>query len=520
QAAVDSANFYTAGVVEFRHENGIEGWRDNLAGYLEIIYSANASATDIIIFPEATLDNFNVFGFVPDGGQKVNPCLDDPEAKYYAEYLVAISCAARNASKYLVVNVPEHELCSVHPEDPRPCAPDGFNTYNTNVAFDRSGTVISRYRKIHLYGEPRNTTLLPEIVSFETDFGVTFGHMICFDIIFYTPAQTLIVEQGVRDFIFPTFWFSQLPFLTGNNHNLLDFTMPRTAVQVQQSWAFANDVNLLAAGASRPEGGNSGTGIYHGRDGSLSSEMALAEGQRRLHVAQVPKYARGATRWGRSRRWQAEAQGPRVSNTTGYKMKRDDMTRYNTVALESMLVQAGFSQLEYKVCHGRLCCHFALEWRKLNATANPAHYHTYRLGAYDGWRNEASVEQNYVRNCAIFACTGPNVEDCGKLVHDFQPRVAFTRLSINATYPKSQQLLLAPNSVLDTLLPLRPDQFEWSIDELPDQHQLQLRFALAEQLELENLLTFAIYGNYFDDDCTFGSGTEQQDLECGFKPKD
>ncbi|XP_060664994.1 vanin-like protein 2 [Drosophila nasuta] len=503
QAAIDSTtDFYTAGVVEFRNAASVA---DNLAGYLEIIASPNASATDIIVFPEATLGNFNSYDFVPSPQQQVTPCLDDPEAQYYADYLVAISCAARNVSKYVAINVPEHELCTDVPEDTRPCASNGFNIYNTNVVFDRNGTVISRYRKVHLYGEPRNTTFVPESITFETDFGVTFGHMICFDIMFFTPGGEIILEQGVRDFIFPTMWFSQLPFLT--------------AVQTQLAWAYANDANLLAAGASHPENGSTGSGIYNGRKGTISSVMALDEGQRRIYVAQVPKYPASSRRTSkRSRR--AVKEQPQPRNTEGFQMKQDLVTRYETVSLESLTDQATDTSLTQDVCHGQICCHFEVEWRLLDNVAENVSYYSYRLAAYDGWRNEKGMDENYLRNCGIFACTGPSIEDCGKLVHAFQPRVTFTRLLIEAAYPKSREFLLAPSSVRDNLLPLEPHQFEFSLEELANQNQLQSRFELAPSLEVQNLLTFAIYGNYYDDECTFNKGTEQEDLECGFQPKD
>lgn len=218
QAALDTDNsrYYTAGVVEFRTASN---WSDNLAAYVQIIGSSEASATDIIVFPEATLAGLTAASFAPAPDQLITPCLTDPNAEYYAEYVVAISCAARSARKYVVINFSERQLCSDTPEDTRPCAASGYNVFNTNLVFDRGGVVISRYRKVNLFGEPRNTTYQPEIVTFETDFNVTFGHFICFDILFFTPVQEL-VEQGVRDFVFPTMWFSQLPFLTGNVSSL------------------------------------------------------------------------------------------------------------------------------------------------------------------------------------------------------------------------------------------------------------------------------------------------------------
>lgn len=90
-----------------------------------------------------------------------------------------------------------------------------MNLYNTNVVFDRKGAVISRYRKFNLFLEPGvNTTYKAERTTFHTDFGVRFGHFICFDIMFHDPAE-FMVRTGVTDFVFSTMWFSQMPFLTG-----------------------------------------------------------------------------------------------------------------------------------------------------------------------------------------------------------------------------------------------------------------------------------------------------------------
>lgn len=109
--------------------------------------------------------------------------------------------------------------------------------------------------------------------SFLTDFGVTFGHFICFDLMFQEPALNLVAE-GIKDIVFPTMWFSELPFLS--------------AVQIQQNWAHSNDVNFLGAGANRPQVGSGGSGIYSGKSGALISTMT-GEATTRLLVHEVPK---------------------------------------------------------------------------------------------------------------------------------------------------------------------------------------------------------------------------------------
>jgi predicted amidohydrolase len=82
--------------------------------------------------------------------------------------------------------------------------------------------LCSRYRKFNLFGEEGfSTTPEAEISVFDTDFGVTFGVFTCFDIEFEEPAVSLVKVLGVRDIIFPTAWFSELPFLSGKYVRLL-----------------------------------------------------------------------------------------------------------------------------------------------------------------------------------------------------------------------------------------------------------------------------------------------------------
>lgn len=77
-----------------------------------------------------------------------------------------------------------------------------------------------RYRKYNLYGE---TGLTPpaqlEVVNFTIRNNVTFGIFTCFDILFDEPAM-MLVRNGVRNILFPTMWFSQLPYLTGKKYGM------------------------------------------------------------------------------------------------------------------------------------------------------------------------------------------------------------------------------------------------------------------------------------------------------------
>lgn len=162
-------------------------------------------------------------------------------------------------------------------------------------------------------------TQKPDLTTFRTDFNVTFGVCVCFDLLFDEPAISL-VERGVHNIVFPTMWFSEIPYLTGKKiHIFLDQNLFRrfspsqnkieldvihikqslknphsshflgtiSAVQFQQSWAYANNVNLLAANINWPSMQCSGSGIYAGRLGALNvfvSESPVTK----ILIAKVP----------------------------------------------------------------------------------------------------------------------------------------------------------------------------------------------------------------------------------------
>lgn len=212
---------------------------------------------------------------MPDVATKTIPCNSSED---YEDYLKRLSCAAANRSSYLVVNLKEKSVCTAETQaiigDNRPCSSTGYNLYNSNVAFDRNGTVVSRYRKYNLFGEfGINTTVTPDMSTFTTDYNVTFGLFTCFDIQFETPALAL-TRKNINNIIFPTMWLSELPFLT--------------ALQTQQMFAVATNVNFLASGASSPRRGSGGTGIFQGKNGPVVFDY-VESGGTKVYIADVGK---------------------------------------------------------------------------------------------------------------------------------------------------------------------------------------------------------------------------------------
>ncbi|EDV47341.1 vanin-like protein 3 [Drosophila erecta] len=484
-ADVDSTEntFYTAGVVEYRPtimgSSSDQLLEANLAGYLEIMASGNGT-TDIIVFPEATLNSVVTLTAVPEW-TKESLCEeqvgDDPEI---APFLRSLACAAREYSTYLVVNVKERvpEQCT----SDETCSSRGYSIHNTNVVFDRQGAVISRYRKWNLYLEPStNRTESPEMATFTTDFNVTFGHFICFDMLFYTPAQDLVEQLGIRHVIVTKMFNSELPFLT--------------ASQFQQGWAWANRVNLLASGGSLPQGGISGSGIYAGQQGALARLMITdaLEGERKLLLARVPLNPEEPI---------ATDEILEPERTTPVKLKLLQQPELSNFATWELPMVRG-SSVDKRICQEDLCCQFRVTWTPMEAQQE----YNYRLGVWVGQRRYEEEQYSAIRLCGLFACRGSTVESCG-LVSEEQEhlqghRVVFTQLEILGEFVRRPRRLLMPSTLSSSsLYALQPSQLAWSMEELDSVTRIKMELRQPHS----QLMTFAIYGNYFDEYASGGAG--------------
>jgi pantetheine hydrolase len=95
----------------------------------------------------------------------------------------------------LVANMGEVRYCNGSfgsRVDPH-CPSDGRFQYNTQVVFNEQGELLAKYHKSHLYYEPQWDRGDGVPVTFTTSFGVRFGLMICYDIMWPEPQQSLHV---------------------------------------------------------------------------------------------------------------------------------------------------------------------------------------------------------------------------------------------------------------------------------------------------------------------------------------
>jgi predicted amidohydrolase len=99
---------------------------------------------------------------------------------------------------------------------------DGERVFNTSVLFDRSGELVARYRKIHLFdadppgGQPSRESFLftpgEQVVTAETELGRA-GFSICYDVRFPELYRALVAQGATVLFVPASFRYE-----TGKDH--------------------------------------------------------------------------------------------------------------------------------------------------------------------------------------------------------------------------------------------------------------------------------------------------------------
>lgn len=462
---------YVVGVVEFRPELLNMDIRvrteRHYEAYRAMVLGEEARLTDIIVFPELTLNTLSDPVYVPDPLHSPIPCQEDSP-----ELLSKLSCLAAEARKYLVINLSEIFDCeSVPPEDPRPCGPHGFHRYNTNVVLDRNGAVIARYRKFHLFREPgTNVTYEPEYVTFETDFGVTFGVFTCFDLLFARPALEL-VKRDVRDFVFPAFWTSEPPFLT--------------AVQIFESWAYANNVNLITAGTNYDPAGATGTGVFNGRNGAVFSLMT-GEETKKLFAVRVPKIRGNFTPKptvpsSSDLLYSGRQHGKFLENI---RMGSDHLDRFTTMQINPTRYHDKIGQI---ICNGEFCCDFGAT---VTVLPDREITHYYRFAVFDGVRTFQGYADAHVSICGVITCRNESQISCGLPMNENSNYLEFNEIVITGRFIANGTLAM-PNSLDDMLHSLDTDRYRFYSVWNSSTNQQNVQLTLTDTVA--NLQTFGIY---------------------------
>lgn len=104
---------------------------------VDIIRSPEMKSVDIIVLPEGLFNRLPTAILLPTSSL----FCDDQSAHFLVRN---ISCAARVANKYVVINAYFKIYCS--DDDQRFCAneTDNTNVYNMAIAFDRNGVAVAK----------------------------------------------------------------------------------------------------------------------------------------------------------------------------------------------------------------------------------------------------------------------------------------------------------------------------------------------------------------------------------------
>ncbi|CAB0040223.1 unnamed protein product [Trichogramma brassicae] len=491
---------------------------------LVLLCDASWQGVDIIVFPESSLSistssdpavaRTEAASFIPHPADNVVPC-DQSHAFSYS--LRALSCAARDRNMYVVANHREKYICTAQKGCPR----DNLLVYNTNVVFDRRGAVVARYRKYNLFGEAgTNRTRRAEPSTFATDFGVTFGQFVCFDLLFAEPALNYTQDRmtttttRINDVIFSNHWFSELPFLYG--------------VAAQAAWAYANDVNFLSAGYNYPvtaSGGTrwfyslhilsmwfynekliSGSGIYLGRDGYVDviSEKRVSNV---LVISNVPKIIDGKRASNVDlqniviRLNEKEMPRENVSTST-YRHVNDYLKPYTSVLIDP---EKGY--FNRTICNREFCCFFNVSMTYDDKNIDPntnSSFYRYRVAVFNGTRTFTGVAKGGVKVCGIISCLDDSLETCGQLLNDDdddlpEKAMLFRSILIRASVERAaaHDLFVMPITLTKRMLPMNASDFHY---EAREARNARVVHEMRTRSPSRDLLTFAIYARYFVND--------------------
>ncbi|XP_030246097.1 vanin-like protein 3, partial [Drosophila navojoa] len=269
--------------------------------------------------------------------------------------------------------------------------------------------------------------------------------------------------------------------------------------QFQQGWAWANNVNLLAAGASLPHRGISGSGIYAGRRGALVRRMVgdTHVGQRQLLLARVPRYSQSQQE--QELELDEERAGPAQRQLTMLQQPQlEDFASWLVPLLNG-------SRQHQRLCQQDLCCDFELQLELPSDATQPPEY-SYRAGVFVGQRRYEEEQYSVVRLCGLFACRNESILSCGQLAAApaEEPAagsrsITFSWLRIRGEFVRRQRRLLMPSTLSEALYALQATEFEWAWQDDTDIETGATHVELRLSKSHSQLLTFGIYGNYFDE---------------------
>jgi hypothetical protein len=275
-----------------------------------------------------------------------------------------------------------------------------------------------------------------------------------------------------------------------------------TAIQIQDGWSRSLDVNLLAAGYDDPANRNGGSGIYAGSRGILTATMPLTKTDQLL-ISRVLKKTNRVSE-------DSTATTPTNSPSTNFTMEEnipptlksdriffsDYLAPYTTQLLET-------NETHTEICDRALCCEFDIATEDATTEVETA---VYRLAAFNGIRPFFGGRTGGIQVCAVISCNDASLPSCGLAVNTTKVPATFTSISIQMNAKRGNSIHL-PSTLLNTVLPLHADSYEFSSRNITDE---LTRVYLRTTRSVHNLWTFGICTREYDlDGLPFTVATER-----------
>lgn len=235
-------------------------------------------------------------------------------------------------------------------------------------------------------------------------------------------------------------WFSELPFLT--------------AVQAQNMWAMKQGVNFLAAGASNPNVGSTGSGIYS-KDGPITAVMSGTP-LRRAFLAEVTK-----KQFWHELTTKVQQPQPDVEDTKpeDIRMKRDKLEVYTAKHLD--LKQT--PKVQENLCYEELCCEFEIQVSHRAVSGERRSYQHFVV-AFDGVRSYDGFATGGTIACALITCLNETLASCGlrfDAEDEIEQDLTFEAIRISGRFRSTDDVLLLPNTVDNKLMPLPHNSYKF-----------------------------------------------------------
>lgn len=283
------------------------------------------------------------------------------------------------------------------------------------------------------------------------------------------------------------------------NFHLIFFFLP--AIQTQKGWAEVNDVNLLAAGYNDPRKGSTGSGIYHGKHGSLTQYMSSKKGSVVL-IADVPVYDFKCMEKPQpkekdssviSRLIEKTKSENKITNLTvdDFKLLSDQIELFESAKIESGM------DFETEICsHGNFCCQFKVRMDKRITKDGDGDDNgvNYRAIVFNGVRKFGLTTTGGVQVCGVVFCNGPKLSNCTTRGLKSKKLYEFTRLEIKGNF-KLRNSLQFPSTLTEKqeLEPLPPHKYFYKTVENDDERVVTMKL----DWPVDDLLTFGIWGRDF-----------------------